>query len=360
MATFRQIKANQCNAQNSSGPKTDEGKAQSRGNALTHGMSATVVNPADDAAVIEERLETWKDGYVLKTEDDAWLYSQMIVSTVKIDRCQRDDAELATYFASRAEMCWDDDQAVLAEELAAKLSRRPGLVSKQLVVTLHGCRWLIERWRSLGSVLESGETWTEVERSAALDLLGFEGPMRHNIEDFGTDPGAPETLALIRDELERLEARKERLESLDDKERSAAARGFRIEPLKALKLVRRYEAAHMRRFQAAHTQLRTRERSAAETSTVPEVAQIPPTASARISVPEVALILPTAPPVVDPQEPVNAEATRTPNSLVPHGRGFLYVEVEPPATMRDALPAFSAPLNRKRRRAMEKLASHRR
>ncbi len=342
MATVRQIKANQRNAQDSSGPKTEEGKAQSRGNAVTHGMTAIVVTSADDVAIIERRLDTWKDGYVLKTDDDQWLYSQMIVSTAKIDRCQRDEAELTTYFASRAEMCWNEDQTVLAEELAAKLARRPGLVSKQLGVTLHGSRWLIERWRSLGSVLESGGSWTDFDRSEALDLLGYEGPMRVDIEDFGVD--VPETLKLIGFEIERLEHRKEGLEALDARERSAAAKGLRIEPPKALKLIRRYEAAHMRRFHTARKQLQTRERSAPETIIVPEMAQS----------------LPTPPPLVDSQKTVKPEPPQAPHSLMPHRKGLLYVEVEPPATLRDALPALSAPMSRKHRRAMEKLLNHRR
>ena len=48
MATERQIEANQRNAQLSTGPRTDEGKAQSRANAIKHGMANNIAaSPAD-------------------------------------------------------------------------------------------------------------------------------------------------------------------------------------------------------------------------------------------------------------------------------------------------------------------------
>jgi len=50
MATDRQIRANQLNARKSTGPRTLPGKARSRLNALTHGLTAqTVVDVIEDA-----------------------------------------------------------------------------------------------------------------------------------------------------------------------------------------------------------------------------------------------------------------------------------------------------------------------
>jgi hypothetical protein len=49
MTSFRQIEANRRNALRSTGPKTDEGKRQSRRNALRHGLTAeTVIEGLED------------------------------------------------------------------------------------------------------------------------------------------------------------------------------------------------------------------------------------------------------------------------------------------------------------------------
>ena len=46
MASQRQIAANRRNAAKSSGPRTQQGKARSRTNALRHGLSATLIESA--------------------------------------------------------------------------------------------------------------------------------------------------------------------------------------------------------------------------------------------------------------------------------------------------------------------------
>ena len=65
MTSFRQIAANRLNALRSTGPKTQEGKHQSRRNALRHGLTAeTVIDGLEDTedyrafeAVIISELE---------------------------------------------------------------------------------------------------------------------------------------------------------------------------------------------------------------------------------------------------------------------------------------------------------------
>src|SRR4051812_38115947 len=58
MATSKQIEANRRNSQKSTGPRTAEGKARTRSNALRHGLLARqALLPGEDGAGLQE-IET--------------------------------------------------------------------------------------------------------------------------------------------------------------------------------------------------------------------------------------------------------------------------------------------------------------
>ena len=73
-ASPARIAANRKNAQQSTGPKTPEGKARSRANALEHGMAGTgIALPTEDRALIEARfLGLRGDGPLRRVGDDPW------------------------------------------------------------------------------------------------------------------------------------------------------------------------------------------------------------------------------------------------------------------------------------------------
>ena len=176
MATARQIAANQQNAQKSTGPITDEGKAISRANALTHGLAGMGDAVADvDQAVVEQRLRDWRSSFQPATTDDEWTFRELVACSVAIDRCHRQASSLRVHEAHRARLCWDDDRKADAEEIAARLGRNPGLVTSRLRRTKQGCRWLIERWQMLIKALDGGAEWTEARQGLADDLAGTEG-----------------------------------------------------------------------------------------------------------------------------------------------------------------------------------------
>ena len=334
MATHRQIEANRRNALLSTGPTTDEGKAISRANALTHGLTgAGVVVADDDAAVIAERLESWRPTYRPGTDEEEWLFEQAVVSSVRVDRCQRDENLLRTHQSVRASLCWDDDRRLAAEELGATLSKKPSLVLRKLRKTRQGCDWLLERWRGLGDVLERGGEWTEAQSSLALDLLGTPRELRDG------PPGSPQDLVAREvDGLERLAA--EALDDLDGLERDSAETGLPIEPDRPLTLLRRYEAACMRRYQWARNRLTALRRSG-QTDPVP--APPPP------PVPQ-----PAVPPPTDDQWRAyereifrQALARKQAASVAPE---------PPPIDLFDTTPDPLPSGNRQTRRAAEKLA----
>ena len=61
MASDKQLEANKANALKSTGPKTAQGKATARRNALKHGMTCEKENLfSNDARLYKNRLESWE------------------------------------------------------------------------------------------------------------------------------------------------------------------------------------------------------------------------------------------------------------------------------------------------------------
>src|SRR4051812_35487605 len=92
MTTLRQTLANRANGLRSTGPRTVEGKEQSRRNALKHGLAgAGVVLPEDVSGAIARRKVEWDDVLRPSGPREDWLGDQVVVASVQIDLCQNQD-----------------------------------------------------------------------------------------------------------------------------------------------------------------------------------------------------------------------------------------------------------------------------
>ena len=361
MASLRQITSNRRNALKSTGPNTPEGKAVARANALKHGLAGDgVVLPDEEAGVVARRLEEWGKEYVLATAEDRWAFEQMVVSTVRIDHAQEQDMELSTQLAHHAAVCWDNDQRVAAEELGARLSRKPSWVSLKLKGSKHGCIWLQEQWQVLGVALAGEGRWTEEERLRAGDLLGFPPELR----DMLREGDVADDRALMAEEMERLAQCREGLDRLDEYERQAAERGMPVEMPKEVVLLQRYEAAWYRRYYRTRQQLRGKERPD-RGAAAPTVAECP-LAEVEVVVESQTQQMSPAPEVeADPApaplpEPVSAPvAVPVPVSAPEVVRRAPVMELELGARFCDAIEPILPVLNRRDRRAARSQARSR-
>lgn len=87
MATESQIRANQQNAQRSTGPKTEQGKEHSRTNALKHGLTgAGIVLPLADAVEVERRAVAFARELDARGEVENALSRRAALNSVRMER----------------------------------------------------------------------------------------------------------------------------------------------------------------------------------------------------------------------------------------------------------------------------------
>src|SRR5580704_6260422 len=95
MTSQKQIDANRRNAQKSTGPKTPEGKAAVRLNALKHGLRArTVVGPGENADEFHQLCADLESDWQPRNRTEQALVEEMAVSHWKLARAEEAETRL--------------------------------------------------------------------------------------------------------------------------------------------------------------------------------------------------------------------------------------------------------------------------
>ena len=167
MTTARQVAANRENSKRSTGPKTTHGKAVSRRNALSHGLSGEgIVLPDELEAQIPTQKAIWSQGSRGWDDRDLVMIEQAAVENLRVHDCQRQERELRIKQCYRADSHWDQDRHANAVALFVKLARNPLVNAVKLESTLQGCELMIERWEHLLSLLENDQPWNPRHRAS--------------------------------------------------------------------------------------------------------------------------------------------------------------------------------------------------
>jgi hypothetical protein len=364
MATVRQMNANRLNAQNSTGPISDEGKDRSRRNAIIHGLSGTgVVLPEDEDVDFQERLAVWKADFRPRDTYEHWLVEMMVVSTMKMRRSRRQETLLRARHVLRAMTCWDDDRRLEVETRAVGLAKNPALTVRALRQTIQGCDWLIERWEGLARIAGDRGPWNESQRTLALDLLGIAPELRDGRapidppEESSADVG-PFQQALAEDEIEAFHhLRASGLDDLDDHDRALAESGLSADFSRPLQNLYRYEARANHTFHWALSRFH-----AAEKARAPAPAPKPPKVPTPRPVDVPKVVEPCVPPPVDIPPPPPPHQEIGPDvvpirAVAPAPTTAAEPRLKPPGTTLSG-STFAPPTggNRQARRARRSLA----
>ena len=291
MTILGQVEANPRDAKLSNGPRTDAAKIQARKKALQPGLSgAGVVLPIEESKAVAERTAQWYSSLKPWTVAETWYAEQVVVLSIRIERCQDHENALRIGLAERAATTWDADRKLAIEILAEGLAKKPAKVAQQLRACAHGCDWMIDRWTRLAEVWERKGAWTERQSALALDLLGTPSDFRD-----GPSPLDGDRLARIASEIAELtELRETVLADRDAHEQAAAQLGLDTELAPSLVKARRYETECRRRLAWALAELQRGRRARLSPDQ-----SLPPNPYANVSAPRIPVPAPVPAPASD-------------------------------------------------------------
>ena len=177
MASAAQINANRMNALKSTGPKTTNGKAKARLNAMKHGLAARTVTPVlphEDPRALDERIQSWTEDWQPQNAIEAELVCRGARLSWMVERAERVETAHLSHRVRKAQRraagAPDPKRLEEVANLGRKLlgphwdGSRAVLVAR-LEATAEGCRWLLDRWAEIQAVHGNGAP------SEMMDLL---------------------------------------------------------------------------------------------------------------------------------------------------------------------------------------------
>ena len=249
-------------------------------NAFRHGCASNgqVMTPRDKAKA-DKLFDSLCKTYQPKTDNERQLLRDHANSRTLAERCQEIGFALLDNDILAADLHWDTDQAIAAEQLALKLPKAPGVVSKQLSQTLQGVAVLTDYWTRLGQVLETSGTWTGSQRALALNLLGVPWEFREAGQtpfDTPHPDGFPAVArGIVQRPLQLLRDKAALNKHWDSFRHDMAILGVPVQISPEMRLMKRYEAMHIRRATQAMAEferLRGGGEAGKETTPKPKVA----------------------------------------------------------------------------------------
>jgi hypothetical protein len=277
-ASAAQIASNTQNAQFSTGPTSESGRARSALNSIKHGLSG--VSADVEARLSPEFLDRrakWAAEQKPVGEAGNFALDRVVAATFRIERCERAIDDHMTDVQQRAKLAWDQDRDLEAATIAARLAKDPVVASRQLRTTLSGVILLIEAWFLLASTLDPGD-WSEAEASRALDLLGVDPDFRSAQTRIDPPDGSDRVAfrsKLVLDELDRLEAlRDQSMVPLDEMERRHAMLGGSALLSKQAKLLLRYEREAWKHYNDSMKELKAHAQDAPPVEVAPAPAPV--------------------------------------------------------------------------------------
>ena len=243
-------------ARRSGGPRTPEGKEQSRRNALKRGLRSKIVFPDDLNVLVEQRIKDFFAEFDPRSSYEEVLVRDMAVSSARFERCASLSIADLIRTADRASYCWEHDRRMSVEDYAARISKDPQRIARGLRSSCQGTDWLIERWEILGTIaLETGR-WDDDQRRLAFDMLGVPRELRIVSNKVPSGDDVAGLIALVETQVTKLRDEQEAvLDDLNDAEQAMSMSGMPLQEDAATARLRKSESRARNDFAKARTEL---------------------------------------------------------------------------------------------------------
>ena len=131
--------ANRRNAQFSTGPRTEEGKARARANAVKHGLTGKgIALPTESVAAVEGLFDALTDELAPQTLIATFLTHQMALAIVRCQRAAKHENITLADRIRRAPLAFDEARTAHAEALLGVIATNPPLARRRLLATPEG------------------------------------------------------------------------------------------------------------------------------------------------------------------------------------------------------------------------------
>ena len=167
--------ANQRNSLLSTGPKTDEGKAASRANALKHGMTGSgVVIPGEDEGAIDLLAAEFHQDFRPSTAYGSRMLRRAAAMSIRMDRCVSQEEAAIARNVRNAEADFDDARLREIEIAFEWIAAEPATHARRLRSTPEGVDRMIKGWLDLGTDIDhpTGRRWDVMHYRRMENLMG--------------------------------------------------------------------------------------------------------------------------------------------------------------------------------------------
>ncbi len=158
------IEANRLNARKSTGPKSAEGKARSRANAVKHGLTgAGIALPTEDAAMVEDRFVGLREEMAPRGVMGAMLVGKIALMSVRIERAALQETAALAAEIRQAPVDFDLERQGEVDRLFDSIAANPRENHRRLLTYPEGVARLSQALRGAKAQLRGGHhrQWDE-------------------------------------------------------------------------------------------------------------------------------------------------------------------------------------------------------